>query len=231
MSNTTVVGDSNEVIGDGNTVRGIGCKIYGHRNNVRGNFAVVHGDDCVVSGNSPTVYGNRNAVNGDFCAVSGDHNLVFSHNGNVRGAMNTVQGDWVTVRGRQCVVLGYMLDVQGEDMQSIDLPGTQLLPPLPPMFAQPANPFATPSSLFPASSFGSFDTEYVELPAEEQGSPPKENEKECVVCFENAVTTVLYRCGHSVLCVSCARRIVTEGSPKCPMCKAQITAVIKLFTR
>ncbi|XP_061767571.1 E3 ubiquitin-protein ligase NEURL1-like [Nerophis ophidion] len=50
--------------------------------------------------------------------------------------------------------------------------------------------------------------------------------EECVVCYEEAVDTVLYSCGHMCLCHRCALRL-KEG--QCPICRKKITDVIKIY--
>jgi len=49
---------------------------------------------------------------------------------------------------------------------------------------------------------------------------------ECKVCFNGNMDTILMPCGHVCLCNSCAK-LLPEN--KCPICKAPIQYVMKLF--
>lgn len=51
---------------------------------------------------------------------------------------------------------------------------------------------------------------------------------ECVVCMENQKEYVCVPCGHRAMCEQCAHSI-QEAYPRCPMCRADITQVIKVY--
>lgn len=46
----------------------------------------------------------------------------------------------------------------------------------------------------------------------------------CKICYTNSIELVFLPCGHSVSCLSCARRLVS-----CPCCRALITTRIRTF--
>ena len=52
---------------------------------------------------------------------------------------------------------------------------------------------------------------------------------ECVVCMTNAREALLSPCNHLVACLSCAQTIVASARPQCPMCRARITKITKVF--
>ena len=52
---------------------------------------------------------------------------------------------------------------------------------------------------------------------------------ECSVCFEKAVDTVIYTCGHMCLCYECAVDIRDNQGGLCPMCRQPIKDLIKTF--
>jgi protein neuralized len=57
----------------------------------------------------------------------------------------------------------------------------------------------------------------------------KDEEKECVVCYDNVIETALYRCGHTCMCFECAvEQWQGKGDGHCPLCRAVIRDVIKL---
>lgn len=56
------------------------------------------------------------------------------------------------------------------------------------------------------------------------------NEKACTICFERAVNTVIVPCGHSMLCVTCARNYVLEEAKTiCPGCRLPMQQIVRVF--
>lgn len=66
-------------------------------------------------------------------------------------------------------------------------------------------------------------------PGPKKSKPNATEDVECQVCFENAVDSVFYKCGHSCACYSCAISCKTATPSVCPICRAKICDVIKLF--
>ncbi|KAA8499745.1 E3 ubiquitin-protein ligase NEURL1B [Porphyridium purpureum] len=50
----------------------------------------------------------------------------------------------------------------------------------------------------------------------------------CIVCIEAQIDSVFYACGHNATCTLCARKLLASGQP-CPMCRAPIKDVIRVF--
>ena len=53
-----------------------------------------------------------------------------------------------------------------------------------------------------------------------------EQENTCAICYDKEVEAVLYRCGHAVSCVECARKL-----DSCPLCRASIEGVTRFLIR
>ena len=51
----------------------------------------------------------------------------------------------------------------------------------------------------------------------------------CVVCMDAARTAVCVPCGHNAGCIECLTAI-HESNQGCPVCRAELTQVIRLFT-
>lgn len=52
----------------------------------------------------------------------------------------------------------------------------------------------------------------------------------CSVCLENNVNSVLYKCGHMCMCYVCALKLLLQHeSKKCPVCRSEITDVIRTY--
>lgn len=53
-----------------------------------------------------------------------------------------------------------------------------------------------------------------------------EDDKLCVVCFDNPHNTVLDPCGHGGVCNNCIKDILTKKISTCPLCRESINLVI-----
>ena len=49
---------------------------------------------------------------------------------------------------------------------------------------------------------------------------------ECIVCFDNAISTVLRPCGHIALCSGCAYRLLHCGCPVCRVTVCQVEGLV-----
>uniref|UniRef100_A0A4W4HN38 E3 ubiquitin-protein ligase NEURL1 n=1 Tax=Electrophorus electricus TaxID=8005 RepID=A0A4W4HN38_ELEEL len=52
---------------------------------------------------------------------------------------------------------------------------------------------------------------------------------ECSICYENAVDTVIYACGHMCLCYTCGLRLKKMANACCPICRRAIKDIIKTY--
>ncbi|CAM1154574.1 Uncharacterised protein r2_g4319 [Pycnogonum litorale] len=53
---------------------------------------------------------------------------------------------------------------------------------------------------------------------------------ECAVCYDNPIDSVLYTCGHMCMCHNCAaQQWLGEGAGHCPICRAVIHNVIRVY--
>ncbi|XP_043193142.1 protein neuralized-like isoform X2 [Amphibalanus amphitrite] len=52
---------------------------------------------------------------------------------------------------------------------------------------------------------------------------------DCAVCFERASDAALYSCGHVCMCYCCAVQWKARGGAVCPICRAPIRDVIRLY--
>jgi hypothetical protein len=51
---------------------------------------------------------------------------------------------------------------------------------------------------------------------------------ECVICFDGPQSAVCVPCGHTAVCMQCAEEILTTTA-ECPVCRAHIRELIKLY--
>ncbi|KAM7262772.1 hypothetical protein ACFE04_000455 [Oxalis oulophora] len=52
--------------------------------------------------------------------------------------------------------------------------------------------------------------------------------RNCVICYEMQVDSLLYRCGHMCTCLKCAHEL-QWSTGKCPICRAPIVDVVRAF--
>lgn len=52
---------------------------------------------------------------------------------------------------------------------------------------------------------------------------------ECNICCENAIDSALYMCGHMCMCYTCAIQQWRKGGGHCPICRAPIKDVIRIY--
>ena len=77
---------------------------------------------------------------------------------------------------------------------------------------EPAKPFSSLKSVYSASELAP--------------SAVSEEENTCKICFDHVIATVSYPCGHSAMCVACAK-VVAERK-ECPICRAKIIDIIRI---
>lgn len=75
--------------------------------------------------------------------------------------------------------------------------------------------------------------EVEEKPAIVASAPPPEiraeSRSECVICYENEKNVAIKPCGHVALCEGCARTLRQSDRPECPICRASIVDILRLY--
>ncbi|XP_054721551.1 protein neuralized-like isoform X2 [Uloborus diversus] len=65
---------------------------------------------------------------------------------------------------------------------------------------------------------------------ETAASSSKRSNRECVICYEESVNCVIYRCGHMCMCYECALKLWKPSSnEQCPICRETIQDIIKIY--
>lgn len=52
---------------------------------------------------------------------------------------------------------------------------------------------------------------------------------ECVVCMSSQINTAILPCGHACMCHECAGELMREADACCPLCRAKMTFVSRIF--
>ncbi|OQV21454.1 putative Protein neuralized [Hypsibius exemplaris] len=60
------------------------------------------------------------------------------------------------------------------------------------------------------------------------GGDGEPHEGECCICFEREINSVVYTCGHQVMCYECAIGHF-RGGKLCPICRSEIRDIIKTY--
>jgi hypothetical protein len=104
------------------------------------------------------------------------------------------------------------------------------------LFAGAADPGDPVEDIFPTRSLASPPLASPQPAA--NPAAPKEEENSCIICFDAPQNTVLVPCGHVPACWDCSLQIhagkaggsaAARGRPFCPVCRAKVTAVIRLY--
>ena len=74
-------------------------------------------------------------------------------------------------------------------------------------------------------------------PAAEAARAPREPEpsaatpvdSSCTICLDSAKNSVFVPCGHMCACISCATALKRRGGARCPICRAAIASVVRVF--
>jgi hypothetical protein len=57
-----------------------------------------------------------------------------------------------------------------------------------------------------------------------------EEKKDCMICVNKKIATIIIPCGCSKLCITCSRDLVLKyGHKKCPCCNGKINKIMKVF--
>lgn len=54
--------------------------------------------------------------------------------------------------------------------------------------------------------------------------------RDCIVCFEGAITAALVPCGHNLFCMDCAKNVCKKAEPSCPVCHQSAVTAIRIFS-
>ncbi|KAH7732060.1 Neuralized family protein [Aphelenchoides avenae] len=101
-----------------------------------------------------------------------------------------------------------------------DRPAPPLLPKPSTLASRPATS-SDPSTSKPSTSSASAQSQQNREPSEERQS-------ECSICMNNAVNSVIYKCGHMCMCYECATEMYRR-SGDCPICRTPIVDVIRCY--
>lgn len=55
---------------------------------------------------------------------------------------------------------------------------------------------------------------------------------DCIICYDNKINSVLYKCGHMCMCIVCAKKLRKNkhlADAFCPICRAKIIDVIQTY--
>lgn len=226
------------VTGSQNTVTGDRCRIVGNHNTIKGTRDTIHGDhntidctDSIINGDLNTGTAHHTTITGDLNIIDGDHNRSRGYRNVLRG--NDYHSVELTEKGDvECTNTGSGVNrttgpvVQinrGGVSTSITMPdGASGLGDLIRMATSIA------SQLQPQQKRRRMN-ESVTVPEDDKRDvAATDRESHCVICLHNKSRVVMVTCGHVCLCLGCAQSI--RKNPLCPLCKAAVSQVIKIYT-
>lgn len=197
------------IYGNGNTINGSKNTIYGDYNSINGNCNSVDGDDNAIHGTGNTVKGNNNVVQGNSNTVNGKGNSVIGQGNVSNGTFQVPQNGYSLVNIQN--VNGVINSFNTNSIGSV------------------GDGAVTYVAQFNKPSLSNIK----KVPDEMKDEPQSvsNGEKECLICFERSIKTVIVDCGHSVYCVSCSREHASKDNATCPVCRKVITQVIRVFNQ
>lgn len=65
--------------------------------------------------------------------------------------------------------------------------------------------------------------------SEPQQTPEPEAKEDCIICYDAVRCAVCVPCGHVAMCLSCARKVKSASRRVCPVCRARVSDIIKIF--
>jgi len=54
-------------------------------------------------------------------------------------------------------------------------------------------------------------------------------EGKCVICLERPANTAVVPCGHACGCFTCMQNIHSSSNSKCPICRATMTSILRIY--
>jgi len=94
-----------------------------------------------------------------------------------------------------------------------------------------SSPRSSPTQDSPVRTvcFGTLSVSRVPDSQLQQSKRKDSSEDECQICFDKKVDCAFYTCGHTCFCYGCAMSCKRASPPLCPLCRAKITDVLKLY--
>lgn len=220
------------VTGDNNT-------IFGNKNVINGDCNKIFGDDNVINGDNSKVVGDRNVANGDCNRLKGSNNIANGDNNKIKDRGGV--GDAVDVThlvnnfgrnnaqsrggGQYAVGVNNVVQINDDSRQ----PG------------QRSKQLIDYWKKLKGKKREREEVQYIEVPTEEEArehdaplDDNPENAPECRICMDRKPLCAILPCMHQCLCCACARTIAADGtkeqgSVECPICKAKIEKIKRIF--
>lgn len=211
--------------GNGNVIRGTNVIVNGNNNRVTGPNARVTGNGNRITGNDCIVNGNYNVITGSGCIAEGNGNYIR----NIPRVVREIPLPFATVAQTSHAIVTSVTPPATAAPLPARATGTIVndsTQPYTPAYVQgnviyrtnPAPPAPPPAISYPE--------EPKESEAELETNDPSDA-RLCIICLTHPRATVAVPCGHSYGCVACVRK---SQPIECPVCRAKLTAVIRLFT-
>lgn len=184
----------------------------------------VVGDNNTVYGNKNVIEGNNNKIIGNSCRITGNNNSVYGKNCIVKGRNNRQSDNILQNIHTPQPLSNYINRV--EVIQQIQLPQSPI--------NYIDNRIVIPQH-YSTQSFIDYDNidveenQTIEIPNAEPEIECDENQTPCIICTTNQVRTTVLNCGHTNMCITCARTLIENGEYRCPTCKQDINKIIRIY--
>lgn len=159
-------------------------------------------------GNNKTFNCNNSSIMGNNNHIIGDNNTIMGHGNTINGNDNRISGTDNRCQGSNNIQLWNLLGNEKQYRTNKIANGHQ-------------NNFYRPNTN---------SVKVIKVPDEypEEEKVNEENDL-CSICMERKIVTVIVDCGHRCLCVTCSRTYQNHDNPQCPICRKNITHIIKTY--
>lgn len=232
---------------DNKTIKGSNNKINGDRN-------TIYGSNNEINGDHNTIEGSNNQVSGDYNKLAGGSNNIFTgdynqHNGS--GSNNTFTGDHNknngsgsnnTFNDNTYNSFNYLnnYDNFNTDKYKVFYNNNKNICISNNIFGSTnVNSNTDPYKIFYGNNNNTISKNVIKeikikVPDEDLNekeiNPDHYKEEEiCSICMERKIITVIVDCGHRCLCVACSRKYQHQENPQCPICRKNVTHIIKTY--
>lgn len=224
LCNETLLGDNNIIYGDKNSIQGDNNKIYGNNCRINGNNNEICGRLTCMRGTNNRVMGFQSAIeimpipphaSSVVHPLSGYNNHGYNYNGYNYNGYNYDNDEMLDAQILSAIYPvsdHHVIDILDElDSNSQNNQNNQ------------HNQNNQNNQNNPNIHNG------ISIPAAEPELECEENQTPCIICYANQVRTTVLNCGHTNMCISCARKLVLGGADKCPTCKQTIHKIIRIY--
>lgn len=215
------------------------CKKMRGHHRVQLNDQSVHLSYMRIIGNGNTITGNNNIVMGNGNKGMGNYNIVDGSNNHWVGDGNILRGEMCTSNGESlneiswCMIEPFGIEEEDEEAPARWEPLLSYVEEPPALWQEEEEeeefevfPLERESPQMPAPAVRGLPVP----PLSEQDKVAPEGASTCIICIEMSPVCAVLPCMHQCICCSCARDLAKQNITACPVCRAPMDAIKRVFS-